>query len=86
MAIGRCVVDGRFASFGAVEVAPDQRRRGMARAVMAALARKALDEGASGAYLQVETDNEGARALYDRMGFTTHHAYHYRRGPLPAGG
>lgn len=85
-AIGRCVVDGRFASFGAVEVAPDQRRRGLARAVMAALARKALDEGASGAYLQVETDNEGARALYDRMGFTTHHAYHYRRGPLPAGG
>ncbi|WP_179279807.1 GNAT family N-acetyltransferase [Actinacidiphila glaucinigra] len=85
-AIGRCAVDGRFASFGAVEVAPDHRRRGLARAVMAALARKALDEGASGAYLQVETDNEGARALYDRMGFTTHHAYHYRRGPLPAGG
>ncbi|MET9876626.1 GNAT family N-acetyltransferase [Actinacidiphila glaucinigra] len=85
-AIGRCAVDGRFASFGAVEVSPDHRRRGLARAVMAALARKALDEGASGAYLQVETDNEGARALYDRMGFTTHHAYHYRRGPLPAGG
>ncbi|MFF7210097.1 GNAT family N-acetyltransferase [Streptomyces sp. NPDC008238] len=85
-AIGRCVVDGRFASFGAVEVAPDHRRRGLARAVMAALARKALDEGASGAYLQVETGNEGARALYDRMGFTTHHAYHYRRGPLSAEG
>lgn len=85
-AIGRCAVDGRFASFNAVEVAPDHRRRGLARAVMAALARKALDEGAFGAYLQVETGNEGARALYDRMGFTTHHAYHYRRGPLPAGG
>ncbi|MGW3247684.1 GNAT family N-acetyltransferase [Streptomyces sp. NPDC001070] len=85
-AIGRCVVDGRFASFGAVEVGPAHRRRGLASAVMAALARKALDEGASGAYLQVETDNDGARALYDRMGFTTHHAYHYRRGPQSAGG
>lgn len=85
-AIGRCVVDGRFASFGALEVAPDHRRRGLAGAVMAALARKALDEGASGAYLQVEAGNEGARALYDRMGFTTHHAYHYRRGPLAAEG
>ncbi len=85
-AIGRCVVDGRFASFGAVEVAPDHRRRGLAGAVMAALARKALDEGASGAYLQVETGNEAARALYDSMGFTPHHAYHYQRGPLSAEG
>lgn len=27
-AIGRCVVDGRWASFAAVEVGPEQRRRG----------------------------------------------------------
>jgi ribosomal protein S18 acetylase RimI-like enzyme len=40
-----------------------------------------MEEGASGAYLQVEADNEGARSMYDRMGFTTHHAYHYRRAP-----
>ncbi|MGA5192046.1 GNAT family N-acetyltransferase [Streptomyces exfoliatus] len=78
-AIGRCVVDGRWAGFMAVEVAPDQRRRGLATSVMTALARRALDEGASAAWLQVETDNDGARALYDGMGFAPHHHYHHYR-------
>ncbi|MET7383407.1 GNAT family N-acetyltransferase [Streptomyces sp. NPDC005526] len=82
-AIGRCVVDGRWASFAAVEVDPEQRRRGLATAVMAALARQALDEGASAAWLQVETDNAGARALYAGMGFAAHHAYHHYREPEP---
>ncbi|WP_415941243.1 GNAT family N-acetyltransferase [Streptomyces sp. 067-1] len=84
-AIGRCVVDGRWASFAAVEVDPARRRRGLATAVMAALARRALDEGASAAWLQVETDNAAARALYARMGFTVHHAYHHYRKPGNAG-
>ncbi|MFC9221187.1 GNAT family N-acetyltransferase [Streptomyces hygroscopicus] len=78
-AIGRCVVDGRWAGFAAVEVAPERRRQGLAKAVMTALARKALDEGASAAYLQVETDNGGAHALYEGMGFTVHHSYHHWR-------
>ncbi|WP_405388791.1 GNAT family N-acetyltransferase [Streptomyces sp. NBC_01102] len=78
-AIGRCVVDGRWAGFMAVEVGAEYRRRGLATAVMTALARKALDEGASAAWLQVEADNEGARALYDGMGFATHHRYHHFR-------
>ncbi|PVC80919.1 GNAT family N-acetyltransferase [Streptomyces sp. CS131] len=78
-AIGRCVVDGRWAGFMAVEVAPEQRRRGLATTVMTALARRALDEGASAAWLQVEEDNEGARALYDGMGFAGHHRYHHYR-------
>ncbi|MFJ4635268.1 GNAT family N-acetyltransferase [Streptomyces hygroscopicus] len=78
-AIGRCVVDGRWAGFAAVEVAPERRRQGLAKAVMTALARKALDEGASAAYLQVETDNGGAHALYEGMGFTVHHIYHHWR-------
>ncbi|MDT3397789.1 GNAT family N-acetyltransferase [Streptomyces sp. B1866] len=78
-AIGRLVVDGRWAGFAAIEVAPDSRRRGLATAVTAALARQALTEGASAAYLQVETDNQAARALYDGMGFTVHHTYHHWR-------
>ncbi|WP_225799331.1 GNAT family N-acetyltransferase [Streptomyces sp. NK15101] len=78
-AIGRCVVDGRWAGFMAVEVDPDQRRRGLATSIMTALARQALDEGASAAWLQVEADNDGARALYDGMGFAPHHHYHHYR-------
>lgn len=80
-AIGRCVVDGRWAGFAAVEVDPAHRRKGLATAVMAALARRALDEGASAAWLQVEADNTGARELYARMGFGAHHAYHHYRAP-----
>ncbi|MDX2765427.1 GNAT family N-acetyltransferase [Streptomyces europaeiscabiei] len=82
-AIGRCVVDGRWAGFSAVEVDPAQRRRGLATTVMAALARRALDEGASAGWLQVETDNSGARALYGGMGFAAHHSYHHYREPEP---
>ncbi|GAA2072535.1 GNAT family N-acetyltransferase [Streptomyces albiaxialis] len=80
-AIGRCVVDGRWAGFAAVEVAPERRREGLAVAVMAELARRALHEGASAAYLQVETGNAAARALYDRLGFADHHTYFYLRAP-----
>lgn len=78
-AIGRCVVDGRWAGFMAVEVAPEHRRQGLATLVMTALARQAMDEGASAAWLQVEAENDGARALYDGMGFATHHLYHHFR-------
>ncbi|MFE6284714.1 GNAT family N-acetyltransferase [Streptomyces sp. NPDC057877] len=84
-AIGRCVVDGRWAGFAAVEVDPEQRRRGLATTVMAALARQALAEGASAGWLQVETDNAGARELYARLGFAAHHAYHHYREPGPSG-
>ncbi|MFD3757163.1 GNAT family N-acetyltransferase [Streptomyces sp. NPDC058622] len=78
-AVGRCVVDGRWAGFAAVTVDPAHRREGLATAVMAALARRALEEGASAAWLQVETDNAAARALYDGLGFATHHSYHHFR-------
>ncbi|MEV0410003.1 GNAT family N-acetyltransferase [Streptomyces sp. NPDC050448] len=78
-AIGRLVVDGRWAGFAAVEVDPAHRRAGLGTTVMAVLARQALQEGASAAWLQVEADNAGARALYDGLGFATHHAYHHFR-------
>lgn len=65
--------------FAAVEVDPALRRRGLASVVMAALALRALEEGASAAWLQVEAENVGARALYSGMGFSAHHAYHHYR-------
>ncbi|GAA1246272.1 GNAT family N-acetyltransferase [Kitasatospora nipponensis] len=81
LAIGRCVIDGPWACFGAVEVQPAARRRGLATAVMAALAARAAEEGAVGGYLQVEAENDGAITLYDGLGFTTSHTYHYARLP-----
>ncbi|WP_370093769.1 GNAT family N-acetyltransferase [Streptacidiphilus sp. MAP12-20] len=76
-AIGRCVVDGQWAGFGAIEVVPAARRRGLATAIMAALAARAAEEGATGAYLQVEEENARARALYDKLGFDTAYRYCY---------
>ncbi|MEU3569634.1 GNAT family N-acetyltransferase [Kitasatospora sp. NPDC036755] len=77
LAIGRCVIEGAWACFGAIEVQPYARRAGLATAVMAVLASRAAEEGAGGGYLQVEAENAGAIALYDGLGFTTSHTYHY---------
>ncbi|MGW6915769.1 GNAT family N-acetyltransferase [Kitasatospora sp. NPDC054939] len=81
LAIGRCVIDGDWACFSAVETAPRARRAGLATSVMAVLAARAAEEGAVGGYLQVEAENAGAIALYDRLGFATSHTYHYARLP-----
>lgn len=78
LAIGRSAVVERHLGLFAVEVAPGHRRRGLARHVMKALADAAVDR-AHTAYLQVEETNAPARALYEGLGFRTHHRYRYRR-------
>ncbi|MEM7288032.1 MAG: GNAT family N-acetyltransferase [Actinomycetota bacterium] len=77
-AIGRGVVhDGHLAVFG-METAPAHRRRGLAMAVIGCLARWAADLGGDRATLQVETGNDGAHALYERLGFEDVYEYEYR--------
>jgi N-acetylglutamate synthase len=73
-----------WVGFRGIEVAPEHRRRGLARAVMAALLEWGAERGATTAYLQVLGHNAPALALYEAMGFTTHHAYAYLTPP-PAG-
>jgi GNAT superfamily N-acetyltransferase len=68
---------GRVGVFS-MKTHPDQRRHGVGRALLHELARWADDGGATTMYLQVETDNHAARALYDGAGFTRHHGYRYR--------
>lgn len=77
-AIGRGVVTGDWLGLSAVEVAPTARRRGLGTAVTAALLRWGAARGATRVYLQVQTDNASARALYAALGFRTHHRYRYR--------
>jgi ribosomal protein S18 acetylase RimI-like enzyme len=48
---------------------PEARRRGVAKALMRAIASVLRDEGRRYVVLSVDTPNEKARALYDRLGF-----------------
>jgi len=54
------------------------RRRGLAKALLGAVATEAAERGLGTLYLQVEIDNAAARSLYGRCGFRSHHRYHYR--------
>jgi N-acetylglutamate synthase len=81
LAIGRVAVSRGWGGLTAIEVDPAHRRRGLARALTAALATQAAARGARHLYLQVEDGNAAARALYHRLGFADHHGYHYRVAP-----
>jgi ribosomal protein S18 acetylase RimI-like enzyme len=81
VSIGRVAMADGWAGLTAIRVDPPHRRQGLAHVMTAALAKTAACRGADGLYLQVETGNAAARALYERMGFTYHHAYHFRLAP-----
>jgi ribosomal protein S18 acetylase RimI-like enzyme len=81
VAIGRVAGAEAWAGLTAIEVHPDYRRRGLAVTVTTALIAHAAERGSAWTYLQVEDGNDPALALYRRLGFTEHHAYHYRVAP-----
>lgn len=73
-----------WVGFRGIEVHPDHRRQGLGLAIMAALLEWGAEQGATTAYLQVLGDNTPALRLYERLGFTTHHAYRYLAPPRGA--
>ena len=82
VAVGRGSLAHAWLGVTAVEVAHEHRRRGLARAVLAALATWGSARGARSTYLQVAEGNSAALALYLSAGFTVHHRYDYlSRGP-----
>jgi N-acetylglutamate synthase len=81
VAVARGVVTGEWLGVGAVTVAEDARRRGLATAVMAAVTRWGAGRGAHWVHLQVTASNTAARALYRQAGYVEHHRYHYRWAP-----
>jgi len=86
-AVGLGVSGGNWFGISSMLTLPAFRGRGAARAVLRALAAEALERNAQALYLQVERDNQAALALYSSVGFTHHHAYHYRQaGHESAGG
>ncbi|MET7667071.1 GNAT family N-acetyltransferase [Micromonospora luteifusca] len=83
MAIGRGTVtgQGRWLGLSLIEVLPVARRQGLARRLIHELAAWGVSSGATHAFLQVEQRNTAAVALYQRLGFTTHHTYLTRFAP-----
>lgn len=81
---GEVVACGQFAREGDlvglydVFTAPAHRGQGLARTLCASLLHRARQEGATSAYLQVDSANAPARAVYSRLGFRDGYRYHYR--------
>jgi GNAT superfamily N-acetyltransferase len=85
-AVARGVLVDGWLCVTAVTVDERHRRRGLATAVMAGLGAWAGERGGHSCVLQVAGANAGARTLYERLGFTEHHRYHYRLGTEPVPG
>jgi ribosomal protein S18 acetylase RimI-like enzyme len=75
-ALGVC--EAPWCGVFAMATLAERRRHGAARALLAALAAWGAARGARQLYLQVETDNAVALALYAAAGFRDVYAYHYR--------
>ncbi len=78
---GLAVAQGDWACLAAINVLPDFRRRGLAKAIVTALAAWAVEREVRRLYLQVKVSNAPARRLYDQLGFHFAYAYHYRMPP-----
>lgn len=86
-ALGRAIADE--AELLTLATDPDHRRKGLARARLAAFEAAAKARGARIAFLEVAADNAGARALYDAAGYVQtarRRGYYARpdRGPVDA--
>jgi ribosomal protein S18 acetylase RimI-like enzyme len=71
------LVDEHLALF-MMRTEPPARRKGLAKAVAAALASWGADQGAAEAFLQVHPANAPALALYESLGFEKQYEYWYR--------
>jgi N-acetylglutamate synthase len=76
--VGVAVCEAGWSGVFCMATDPAMRRRGVARAVLGALASWSRERGARRLYLQVECDNAPAQALYASMGFIRSHGYHFR--------
>lgn len=77
--VGYALAEQEWMGLFGMFTSPEWRGRRVATALVLALAEHAAAHDlAEHVYLQVETDNAPAQALYRGLGFTRHHGYHYR--------
>ena len=78
LACGQTARESDLVGLYDVFTVPAVRGQGLGRLLCGLLLENAAAAGARVAYLQVEADNQPARAIYRRMGFADAYAYHYR--------
>lgn len=78
-AIGMSAIGAGFAGIFLMRTVPAARRQGHARHILRALLAWAREHGAREAFLQVDSGNAPAIALYEREGFATLTAYRFWR-------
>ncbi len=88
--IARIKIDGQIAGVGlgvveedmmglfSIRTLPEYQRRGVGWSISCALAMWGEENNAETAFLQVESENKPAIALYAKMGFKTLYTYWYR--------
>ena len=70
-------LDGDWLCVHSLHVAPEARRRGLARLALAEALDWGASQGARTVWLHVRPESAAALALYDSLGFRTHHANRY---------
>jgi len=78
VATGLAIIEDGHVGIFDVATREGERRRGHARTMVAALLRWGWERGARHSYLQVDTGNAPALALYGHFGFTEAYRYWYR--------
>ncbi|MCW4116607.1 GNAT family N-acetyltransferase [Aurantimonas sp. MSK8Z-1] len=84
VAVAMAIQDNDLAGILDLAVAPDLRRQGLGRDLVATALRFAVHRGARTGWLQVEAANTAGIALYDRLGFVEAYRYVYRAPPEAA--
>jgi GNAT superfamily N-acetyltransferase len=79
VACGYCVEERGCAGLYSIVVDPAYRGRGLGAALCESLMAAASNEGAASFYLQVETQNAPAIALYRKLGFALCYDYYYMK-------
>ncbi|BAZ43648.1 GCN5-related N-acetyltransferase [Chondrocystis sp. NIES-4102] len=78
---GLGVLQNQYLGLYFIATAKQQRRKGYAAQLISAMLHWGKNNGATQAYLQVETENQAAINLYNKLGFTEVYQYFYRLKP-----
>lgn len=76
--MGLGILDRGYVGIYAIHVREDYRRQGLAEAIVKKILSEGAKKGATKAYLQVLSDNQPARHLYEKLGFVSEYECWFR--------